>query len=381
MQWDVQTDARTITTEDLANLLKPTPGPCVSIYVNASPAEGADQGRIRFNDALKRAERSLDEHVAPGNPGQTGGFLEPLRRLIDDDLWLSIGPGLAAFLSHDALYVRRLPEPLPDLVVVADSFHVKPLIRLVQGGGRYQVLAVSNEQVALYEGDRHHLTEVALHPEVPKNMAEAIGEPARVTDPKRAPWEPDDSDTRDRQLMRYFRRLDDAVWEHHSRPSGLPLILAALPEYHTFFHEASRNPQLSKEAAIKRDVFHGIGREEIHRLACEAMRPIWERQVAELRDRFGNARPHGRGSDDLQAIAEQAAFGKVATLMIEENKHIGGAIDPGTGRITFKDLANAQTDDALDDLAELVLRNRGEVLVLPDEMMPTDHGVAAIYRY
>jgi len=38
-------------------------------------------------------------------------------------------------------------------------------------------------------------------------------------------------------------------------------------------------------------------------------------------------------------------------------------------------------DDVLDDLAEMVLKMDGQVLVLPRENMPTDSGVAAIYRY
>jgi hypothetical protein len=40
-----------------------------------------------------------------------------------------------------------------------------------------------------------------------------------------------------------------------------------------------------------------------------------------------------------------------------------------------------QGDDVLDDLAEMVLRQDGHVLILPDNAMPTDTGVAAIYRY
>ena len=40
---------------------------------------------------------------------------------------------------------------------------------------------------------------------------------------------------------RFFRAVDRAVLEHHSRPSGLPLILAALPEHHNLFRQVSQN--------------------------------------------------------------------------------------------------------------------------------------------
>jgi hypothetical protein len=37
--------------------------------------------------------------------------------------------------------------------------------------------------------------------------------------------------------------------------------------------------------------------------------------------------------------------------------------------------------DVLDDVAEAVLRNGGEVIVVPRERMPASTGLAAIYRY
>jgi hypothetical protein len=37
--------------------------------------------------------------------------------------------------------------------------------------------------------------------------------------------------------------------------------------------------------------------------------------------------------------------------------------------------------DIYDDLAEAVLRNGGEVIIVPVERMPTTTGIAAIYRY
>jgi hypothetical protein len=40
-----------------------------------------------------------------------------------------------------------------------------------------------------------------------------------------------------------------------------------------------------------------------------------------------------------------------------------------------------RVDDLLDDIAELVLRKGGEVVVVPSEKMPTPAGVAAIYRF
>lgn len=44
-------------------------------------------------------------------------------------------------------------------------------------------------------------------------------------------------------------------------------------------------------------------------------------------------------------------------------------------------MANPDVDDVLDDLAELVMRQGGEVVVVPDERMPSETGLAAVYRF
>jgi hypothetical protein len=51
-----------------------------------------------------------------------------------------------------------------------------------------------------------------------------------------------------------------------------------------------------------------------------------------------------------------------------------GAVEPGA-------LSHPETDDLLDDLAEIVLRRQGQVVVVPAERMPSATGLAATYRY
>ena len=56
-------------------------------------------------------------------------------------------------------------------------------------------------------------------------------------------------------------------------------------------------------------------------------------------------------------------------------------MDLDNGRVILGDLSDPKTDDLLDDMAEAVMRTGGQVLVVPPELMPTDTGLAAIYRY
>ena len=61
---------------------------------------------------------------------------------------------------------------------------------------------------------------------------------------------------------RFFRAVDRAVWERVSRPSGLPLVIAALPEHQAVFRAVSRNSQLL-EAGVTEQVIYLRGAEPV----------------------------------------------------------------------------------------------------------------------
>jgi hypothetical protein len=95
------------------------------------------------------------------------------------------------------------------------------------------------------------------------------------------------------------------------------------------------------------------------------------------------AQAHHRGSAELQPVADAAAVGRVDTLLVDAAKHIPGRLEPSDAGVQVRpaEWNDPHADDVLDDLAEMVLRADGAVLVLPPEMMPTTTGLAAIYRY
>ncbi|MEX0654672.1 MAG: hypothetical protein WD534_00815 [Phycisphaeraceae bacterium] len=371
-----------LQARDVRDLLRSPGSPCLSIYVPLRPPlSRVNESNVRFRNQVKKAEQArLGRTPEPGQADDP--FFAPLYELADtSQIWRDPqGAGLAVFRSPQQWWVRQVVDPVPELSVLAESFHVRPVVRQVQMLERCQVLCVSNERVALYEGDRRRLVELALHPDVPQSMADAIGEPSHVAKTRRTRYDQGETDPRDEQLRRYFRRLDQAVWEHHSERAKLPLMLAALPEYHGYFHEASHNPYLL-EQGIRRDPFKELDDAERTRLAWEARRPSFEQHVADLHERFGAARAHDQASDDLATVGKLAAFGRLATLLIEQDKHVGGTLDRGTGEIAYKPMEDPAVDDVIDDIAEIVLGQEGEVLVLPAEQMPTTTGVAGIQRF
>jgi len=186
-------------------------------------------------------------------------------------------------------------------------------------------------------------------------------------------------DVVDHDTDQFFRIVDQTVLAHHSRPAGLPLVLAALPEYHHRFRAISQNPLLA-DVAI--DVFpDAIPQDALRERAWRAMLPRYLQRLERLSDAFHVAKARNAGTDDLRRAAEAAVAGRVATLMVDADRIIAGRLDGRTGEITLADTDDRDVDDVLDDLGEQVLKAGGDVLVVPAERMPSSTGVAATYRY
>ena len=75
------------------------------------------------------------------------------------------------------------------------------------------------------------------------------------------------------------------------------------------------------------------------------------------------------------------AAGRVGTLIVDGNRHIPGVLHRASGMIESATRFDPRAEDVLDELAEMVLKMDGQVYVLEHEQMPTEMGIAAVFRY
>lgn len=127
---------RNLTTDVLRELLQGHEPPCISLYQPTHRAHPDNlQDPIRYKNLVRDAERSLREKY-PGREVQP--LLEPLQALADEyPFWQHQRDGLAVLTAAGLFEVFRLQRPVQELVVVADSFHLKPLLRIVQSADQY----------------------------------------------------------------------------------------------------------------------------------------------------------------------------------------------------------------------------------------------------
>lgn len=366
--------------------------PCLSIYQPTHRQHPDNQqDPIRFGNLVKELEESL---LLQFTKDEIRPLLKPFLELAENqDFWNHTLDGLAVLGGKGMFRVYNLQRPVAALAIVADSFHTKPLIRLLQSADRFHVLGLNRHGIKLYEGNRDSLDEIEPGEGVPRTITQALGE--ELTEPHEtvasyggvggghSPMHHGQGGKKSEveiDTERYFRAVDRALLKHHSQPSGLPLILAALPEHQHLFHEVSHNPFLVKENIDTHpDAMSSI--DELRRCAWQLMEPRYLERLAELVDEFGKASSAGLGDDELAGVATAAAFGRVATLLVEDGRVIPGRVNVKTGVIELDNLENPEVDDVLDDLGALVLKKGGEVVVIPSEGMPTKSGVAAIYRH
>lgn len=364
--------------------------PCLSLYQPTHRAHpDKQQDPIRFRNLVRELELSLGQKYAGR---ESAPILRPFHDLAENGhFWNYALDGIAVFATSDLFTVYRLQRPVRELAVVADSFHTKPLMRILQSADRYHVLGLSRHEATLFEGNRYALDQVELAPGFPRTASEVVGvkegEPERKTrvygpaGPSRTTRHGTEvrQDAIDSDTERFFRAVDEAVLEQYSRPSSMPLLLAALPEHHHLFRAVSRNPFLMPGTI---DIHpSALPIDELRERAWQLVLPLYLERLSGFIDQFGASRAEDRSGADLAEIARAAAAGRISTLLIEADRVVPGHFDSETGAIEFAPLDDPGVDDLLDDLGEHALKTGAEVVIVPAERMPTDTGVAAIYRF
>lgn len=379
------------TIESLTELTATHQPPCLSLY-QPTHRHGPEkqQDLIRFRNLVKVMESSLRQKYPEP---ETRHFLEPFEALeLDREFWNQALDGLAVLSGVGVFRVFRLRRPVAEMAIVANSFHVKPLRRFMQHVGRYQILGLSLTKIQLFEGDLGTLEEIEPSMGVPRTITAALG--AELTEPHQTVasyggvrggigpmrhGQGGKKDEADKDTQRFFRAVDRAVLDHHSRPSGLPLLLAALPEHHHLFRSISHNSFLMEEGLHLNPFV--LTTSELRERAWALLEPQYRAWLTSLLKEYTEAQSRGFGSSDLAEVLKGAVAGRVSKLMIASDREIAGRIVGDMGKYELADLNEVSADDLLDDLGELVDKMGGQVMVMPAEQIPGKAGLAATFRY
>lgn len=360
-------------------------GPFVSLY-QTTQVYPLDKGNIiTFKNLVKEASVELETLYGRRAVEQ---FIEPLQDIINDlDFWVYATQGIALYLNKDECLVFRLNQPVENQVIVSQSLYIRPVVAAFQNQIDAYILALSKDNFKIYHCDFYSIDKVELDKSIETTLTAVLGD--QKTDAfvgfgstgtrnstglfygQGGKKEEVDIDTE-----KFFRYVDKTVFDELSKKKPVPVILTTTNKNQTIFRKISNNPHLMPEGITLSP--ESLSEEELCENAREILQPEKQKRLKKLVERAGKALADKRASDRIDEVADAAISNQIDTLLIDYDKRYIAAIDWQSMKITRKD-ANHGTD-LFEEIAQVVLKNRGKVYIVDSSMMPTTTGICAIYR-
>ncbi len=385
-----------INRSELRELVEARDEPSISIYMPTYRV-GADveQNPIRLKNRLDAAQEQL---IAGGmDKPAAEELLQPARQLLSDEVyWQHQSDGLALFLSPEMQRAYRMPYDFEALTVVADRFHLKPLLPLLSGNGQFYLLTLSQKGVKLYQGSKYSVSQVPTE-DVPESLFDLLdydeldyhmqfhtksrtpgGKPAT----REGVFHGHNVGEADRKedIFKYFQKVDDAL-EPLLRDGGRPLVLAGVDYLLPIYREANSYEHLADDEIEGSPDEWTV--EELHEMGWEIVAPIFKADREEAEQLYQQLL--GKGADyashDLAEIVPAAYFERVEVLFVAVDEQRWGAFDPESGEIETHEEPQPGDEDLLDLAALHTLLNSGAIYADEPEALPDGASIAALFRY
>ncbi len=376
-----------ISGDELKTLIEKQDDYCVSIFLptHRSGPE-TQQDPIRLKNILKRVE---DRLAAEGmRAAEARKMLQPATDLIPDNLfWSHQQEGLAVFMTPDSFQFYRLPLQFTELEVISDRFHIKPLLPILSGNGRFFILALAQKQLRLLECTRFSCEECDLDG-VPESIDEILKyEEAERGLVIRSPQQEQAgifhghggglTDNKEK-IFRFFRAVDKGLHNLLGQEKA-PLITAGVEYLLPIFKEASTYPNLMEKGVTGNP--EGLSNNELHEAAWEIVAQEFTKDQQFARERYYELSGTGKTGKDLKEVAEAALNARVDTLFVALGVQRWGSFDPADNTVTVHMDHQPGDDDLLDLAAVQTFLNGGAVYAVNPDEVPDDRNIAAIYRY
>jgi hypothetical protein len=358
---------------------------CVSVFLPTHPAGPAtQQGPIRLKNLLRDAEKVLlSQHGAARR--DTTEMLEPAAVLTEDrQFWQHQSDGLALFLAPGMLRPLRVPLRLEEHVHVGTSFRLRPLLRLLSGDRQFYVLALSQNEVRLFEGTRFTMAELSLGP-IPPDMDTALAH----EDPEAQlqvrggglagmfHGHGEGAEIDKQTLERFFRAVDRGLRSRLGSDQH-PLLLASVTYYLPIFRSVSSYGALLDDCLAGSPEGRPI--RDLHRQAWDIIGPHLSAARRDAEGRLQAMLGVGRAAVGAVDVVTAAQAGRVTTLFMADDMPCWGRVTTG-GTVEIHDTAEPGDDDLLEIAALTVVATNGEVYLDAADIMPAGADTAALLRW
>jgi hypothetical protein len=266
------------------------------------------------------------------------------------------------------------PEPR---AVIDETFATRDLVFAMNRSPRYWVLALSEQPTRLYEGVRETLLEVRGG-----GFPMTHGGPGGST---ALPKGINVSRFEDEHHQQFFRRVDEAL-AAYTKADPLPICVVGVERW--LSHYQSVTSQSGIVATLKGN-HDQTPAHELGQLVWPVVAEALSSKRAQALQTLATAVGAQRTASGLGEVWRRAEEGRAELLLVEENYHQAGRLDPASGQLHLTDDVGdgaagsdgAGMADAVDEVIEAVLAKGGEVVFVDDGALAQHQRVASTLRY
>jgi|GEM_PF-367099 len=328
-----------------------------------------DGNILNFRGKLNALLKSVDDHLSPVlSLEEKKKFLLPIKALSHDSGILKRMKGnIAIFRKNDFFRYVCLPIEIEETCIVADSFHIKPLIKWAQQDQDFLFVGLNFEGASLYKGSQTEFKKLdaGIYPESLKRF-DSDGGYLSLKEKRQQRAE----------LQHTMEWL--ACWvEDLVKKTDTTVFVAGNKDLVSAFVKNFRSDKLFPETIAP----HYSADKAF--TICNHIRALLRLESRErLNDvlkEFEDAQKLKTAKINLFQIAKAAIRGEIKKLIVAEDVNVFGKLDTSTGGVSLHPLDLDHEDDCLlDDLAQTVLLKGGEVVVAPRSEIPMGRPIVAV---
>jgi len=383
-----------LSQDDFKLLMKTNDQFCLSIYMRTYRAgKETQQGRIRLKNLLQEAEEKLMQNGMRRSDVQL--FLAPLEEMIlNNQFWQNQRDGLAVFLSKDIYNYYSLPFEFDDFLFIGQHFYVKPLLPFILGDGQFYVLALSQNDVRMFECSRVNVREIEI-----KNIPHSLAEAMQYDDPQRQLQQhsntlpgtnskaaalfngqgigPDDSKN---NILRYCRLIDQGL-QDVLRSKKAPLVMMGVDFLLSIYRHANSYAFLTDETIPGNP--EELSGEDIQTLAWPLVEHYFHKAEQEALTYYGPFQGTGRTIKEIAEVVPASYNGRIELLFLAdgEKQKQWGIYDFVQNSVKIHSEPEPGDDELYDLAIRQTILNGGSVYIMDQMKMPEGGNMAALLRY
>ena len=381
-----------LSKANLKSILETAESPAVSIYIPTHVAsQEIRQDPIRLKNQLRQAEEQLQQLGMQGTEIQA--LLEPAQPYAFEmnetsRFWQNQSQGLAMFIAPNFFRYYRLPVSFEEHTVVSDRFYLKPLMPLFANDGTFFILALSENQLRLFQATQHQIAEVMLE-DIPGSLAEAL----QYDDPEKqlqfhstnagggspvyhgqGVGTTDDKD----EVRRYLQQVNSGL-QGFLHEEQAPLVLAGVERIQSMYREVSDYSKVL-ETGVEGNP-DNLSHQELHAKAWQVVQPHFEQFQSQALASFNELSGTGQAVTQMQEVIPAAHYGQVGALFVQAGHQQWGAFEPNSNTVTLLEERTPEATDLTDLAAVRTFLQGGEVYLMTADKMPAKSPLAAVLRY